>query len=156
MGCNAIGRRPLLLDNGKWVQQVLKHGTSKFYNCRVIWQGGRAPWHPLWIRAWEGILRMGDAGTSEEDDTDNQDSNIPRDHDHLARNCSIKISYNNDTYISRTLRIRPNNRRGRRNKCSFDRRVKGIRWRRCCDIRVSREPSITSWWSKLSIHSSIK
>ena len=34
---------------------------------------------------------MEDAGTSEEDDTDSQDSNIPIDHSHLVRNCSIKI-----------------------------------------------------------------
>ena len=35
---------------------------------------------------------MEDAGTSEEDDTDSQDCNIPIDHGHLARNCSIKIN----------------------------------------------------------------
>ena len=35
---------------------------------------------------------MEDAVTSkEDDDTDSQDSNIPIDHDHLARNSSIKI-----------------------------------------------------------------
>ena len=35
---------------------------------------------------------MEDAETSEEDDNiDSQDSNIPIDHGHLARNCSIKI-----------------------------------------------------------------
>ena len=35
---------------------------------------------------------MEDAGTLEEDDDiDSQDSNIPIDHGHLARNCSIKI-----------------------------------------------------------------
>ena len=39
----------------------------------------------------KGILRMEDAGTSEEDDIDSQDSNTPIDHGHLARNCSIKI-----------------------------------------------------------------
>ena len=39
----------------------------------------------------EGILRMEDAGTSEEDDIDSQDSNTPIDHGHLARNCSINI-----------------------------------------------------------------
>ena len=38
----------------------------------------------------EGILRMEDVGTSEEDDIDSQDSNTT-DHGHLARNCSIKI-----------------------------------------------------------------
>ena len=38
----------------------------------------------------EGILRMEDATTSEEDNIDSQDSNIPIDHGHLARNCSIK------------------------------------------------------------------
>ena len=38
---------------------------------------------------------MEDAGTSEEDDNINsQDSNIPVDHGHLARNCSIKINCN--------------------------------------------------------------
>ena len=42
-------------------------------------------------RRGEGILRMEDAGTSEEDDTDSKDSNIPIDNGHLARNCSIKI-----------------------------------------------------------------
>ena len=30
----------LLLDNEKWVQEVLKHGIIKFYNYRMIWQGG--------------------------------------------------------------------------------------------------------------------
>ena len=34
---------------------------------------------------------MEDAGTSEEDDIDSQDSNTPIDHGHLARNCSVKI-----------------------------------------------------------------
>ena len=34
---------------------------------------------------------MEDAGTSEEDDIDSQDSNSPIEHGHLARNCSIKI-----------------------------------------------------------------
>ena len=34
---------------------------------------------------------MENAGISEEDDIDCQDSNIPIDHGHLARNCSIKI-----------------------------------------------------------------
>ena len=38
----------------------------------------------------EGILRLEDAGTSEEDYIDSQDSNIPIDHGHLAQNCSIK------------------------------------------------------------------
>ena len=42
-------------------------------------------------RPGEGILRMEGAGTSEEEDTDSQDSNIPTDHGHLAQNCSIKI-----------------------------------------------------------------
>ena len=42
-------------------------------------------------RQGEGILRMEDAGTWEDDDTDSQDSNIPIDHGHLAWNCSIKI-----------------------------------------------------------------
>ena len=34
---------------------------------------------------------MEDAGTSEEEDIDSQDSNTPIDHGHLAWNCSIKI-----------------------------------------------------------------
>ena len=43
-------------------------------------------------RLGERILRMEDAGTSEEDDDiDSQDSNTPIDHGHLARKCSIKI-----------------------------------------------------------------
>ena len=42
-------------------------------------------------RRGEGILRMEYAGTSEEGDIDSQDSNLPIDHGHLARNCSIKI-----------------------------------------------------------------
>ena len=42
-------------------------------------------------RRVEGILRMEDAGTSEEDGIGNQDSDTPIDHGHLARNCSIKI-----------------------------------------------------------------
>ena len=40
----------------------------------------------------EGILRLEDTGTLEED-TDSQDSNIPIDHGHLAWNCSIKIGF---------------------------------------------------------------
>ena len=37
-------------------------------------------------------MRMEDAETSEEDeDIDSQDCNVPIDHGHLARNCSIKI-----------------------------------------------------------------
>ena len=40
----------------------------------------------------EGILRMEDAGASEEDDIDSQDSNTPIDHGHLARNCLMKIT----------------------------------------------------------------
>ena len=43
-------------------------------------------------RQGEGILRMEDAGTSEEDDIESQDSNTPIDHGYLARNCSIKIT----------------------------------------------------------------
>ena len=40
----------------------------------------------------EWIVRMEDAGTSEEDDDiDSQDSNTPTDHGHLSWNCSIKI-----------------------------------------------------------------
>ena len=35
-------------------------------------------------------LRMEDAGTSEEEDTDSQDSNVPTYHGHLARNNLIK------------------------------------------------------------------
>ena len=42
-------------------------------------------------RRGEGILWMEDAGTSEKDDIDSQDSNISIDHGNLARNCSIKI-----------------------------------------------------------------
>ena len=43
-------------------------------------------------RRGEGILRMEDAGTSEEDDDiDSQNSNTPIDHGHLARNYSMKI-----------------------------------------------------------------
>ena len=42
-------------------------------------------------RRGEGILRMEDAGTSEEDDIEGQDSNTPIEHGHLARNCTIKI-----------------------------------------------------------------
>ena len=45
----------LLLDNGKWVQDILKHGSTKFYNCRMIWQGGGPPAPPLWIRAWHCV-----------------------------------------------------------------------------------------------------
>ena len=46
-------------------------------------------------RRGKGILRMEDAGTSEEDDINSQDSNTPIDHGHLAWNCSIKIKLNN-------------------------------------------------------------
>ena len=43
-------------------------------------------------RRGEGILRVEDARTSEEDDDiDSQDSNMPIDHGHLARNCLIKV-----------------------------------------------------------------
>ena len=44
-------------------------------------------------RRGEGILRMEDTGTLEEDDIDSQDSNTPIDHGHLARNCLIKIKW---------------------------------------------------------------
>ena len=43
-------------------------------------------------RRGEGILRIEDAATSEEEDIDSQDSNIPIDHGRLARNCLIKIT----------------------------------------------------------------
>ena len=36
---------------------------------------------------------MEDAGTSEEEDTDSQDSNVPIDHGHVARNYLIKNHY---------------------------------------------------------------
>ena len=39
-------------------------------------------------RRGEGILRMEDDGTSEEDDIDSQDSNTPIEHGHLAQNSS--------------------------------------------------------------------
>ena len=64
----------------------------------VIYSWGCLP-QPGMKHRGEGILRMEDAGTSEEDDDiDSQDSNIPIDHGHLARNCSImnvKISWCN-------------------------------------------------------------
>ena len=41
---------------------------------------------PWMKRSGEGILRMGDAVTSEEEDTNSQDLNIPTDHGHLAWN----------------------------------------------------------------------
>ena len=54
--------------------------------CRCLPQPGTK-------RRGEGILRMEDAGTSEEDnDIDNQDSNTPIDPGYLAWNCSIKIT----------------------------------------------------------------
>ena len=40
----------MLLDYGKWVQEVIRHGTTKLYSCRMIWQGGPGPLTPLWIR----------------------------------------------------------------------------------------------------------
>ena len=44
-------------------------------------------------RRGEGILRMENAGISEDDDDiDSQDSNTLIDHGHLVRNCSIKIN----------------------------------------------------------------
>ena len=42
----------------------------------------------------EGILRMEDARSSEEN-TDSQDFNIPIDHSYLAQNCLIKINCGN-------------------------------------------------------------
>ena len=42
-------------------------------------------------RRGKRILRMEDAGTSEEEDTDSQDSNVPIDHCHLVWNYLIKI-----------------------------------------------------------------
>ena len=39
----------------------------------------------------EKILRTEDAGISEEEDTNSQDFNIPKDHGHLAWNCVINI-----------------------------------------------------------------
>ena len=57
---------------------------------------------------------MEDAGTSEEDDIDSQDSNTPIDHGHLARNFLIKINIilffaklteeeQNDVYINQIM-----------------------------------------------------
>ena len=42
-------------------------------------------------RRGEGIMRMENAMTSEEEDTDSQDFSIPTGHAHLARNCLMKI-----------------------------------------------------------------
>ena len=42
-------------------------------------------------RRGEGILRMEDAVTSEEEDANSQDFNIPMDHSHLAWNYLMKI-----------------------------------------------------------------
>ena len=36
-------------------------------------------------------MRMKDAGTSEEEDAESEDFNIPTDHGHLDRNCLMKI-----------------------------------------------------------------
>ena len=51
----------------------------------VRYRGGEPVPQPGTKCRGEGILRMEDAGTSEEDDTDSQDSNIPTDHSHLPR-----------------------------------------------------------------------
>ena len=53
--------------------------------CSLQWLA-----EPGMKRQGERILRMEDAGTSEEDDIDSQDSNTPIDHGHLAQNCLIK------------------------------------------------------------------
>ena len=34
---------------------LIKHGSTKFYNCRMIWQGGPGPLAPLWIRACSSL-----------------------------------------------------------------------------------------------------
>ena len=62
------------------------------FRVRWPWSIGVSP-QPGTKRRGEGILRMEDAGSSEEDDDiDSQDSNTLIDHGHLVRNCSMKIS----------------------------------------------------------------
>ena len=68
--------------------------TSSGVDCPTAWSSVKVPPEDASHRTkrqGEGILGMKDAGTSEEDDIDIQDSNIPIDHGHLDRNCSIKI-----------------------------------------------------------------
>ena len=82
---------------------------ASWLKCQGFWlrNGQRLSWRrvsqvnidPSWRclpqpgtkRRGEGILKMEDAGTPEEDDINSQDSNTPIDHGHLVRNCSIKI-----------------------------------------------------------------
>ena len=57
-------------------------------------------------RRGKRILRMEDAGTSEKEGTDSQDSNVPLDHGHLARNYLIKkITNLNELSVELTLHV---------------------------------------------------
>ena len=77
------------------VGDILRSGRCRCACCRGYQYAaslcGCLP-QPGTKRRGKRILRMEDAGTSEEDDDiDSQASNTPIDHGHLARNCSIKI-----------------------------------------------------------------
>ena len=72
---------------------IFRNSTKLAFSVHIIWDHSwRCFTQPGTKRRGEGILRMEEAGTSEEDDDiDSQDSNTPIDHGHQARNCSIKI-----------------------------------------------------------------
>ena len=72
------------------MRDILRRKFHRWPSCWTTYSWGCLP-QPRTKRRGEGILRMEDAGTSEEDDIDSQDSNIRIDHGHQARNCSIKI-----------------------------------------------------------------
>ena len=83
----------LILDRNFWrvVSTLSSHKSLCSEHTYSDHSWGCLP-QPGTKRRGEGIRRMEDAGTSEEDDDiDRQDSNTPIDHSHLARNCSIKI-----------------------------------------------------------------
>ena len=78
---------------------ILRLSILYIYTTKTAQQCGRCDhsWRclpqPGTKRRREGILRMEDAGTSEEDDDiDSQDSNTVINHGHLARDCLIKIT----------------------------------------------------------------
>ena len=70
---------------------IFRNSTKLAFSVHIIWDHSwRCFTQPGTKRRGEGILRMEEAGTSEEDNN-SQDSNTPIDHGHLACNCSIKI-----------------------------------------------------------------
>ena len=117
------------------------------YRCGSVSHCSDHSWRCLpqpGTKCWgEGILRMEDAGTSEEDDIDSQDSNTPIDHGYVAWNCSIKILLLKTTGITASL------------ACTFARHVahRTCLWYGWSATYLSGSSSTYSWWF-VNLHTS--